>query len=117
MADASVVVGAVDGVAGVDGHLLDAAPVPAASALVVGARRRSPGPDQLPPPAADAGNNSLLLLRVQHRPTSSCSSRRHRRFFFAAGSASKFLYIRHALCFVIYIHQYMHFIQQAGFEV
>lgn len=88
MADASVVVGAVDGVAGVDGHLLDAAPVPAASALVVGARRRSPGPDQRPPPpppAADAGNNSLLLLRVQHRPTSSCSSRRHRSCYLEAG--------------------------------
>ena len=45
MADALIVVGAVDGVAGVDGHLLDAAPVAAAPALVVRARRR-PRPDQ-----------------------------------------------------------------------
>ena len=52
MADALVVVGAVDGVAGVDGHLLDAAPVAAAPALVVRARRR-PRPDQHPPPAGN----------------------------------------------------------------
>lgn len=79
MADAFVVVGAVDGVAGVDGHLLDAAPMPAASALVVGARR-SPGPDQHPPPPPPAGG-SLLLPPVQRWPTTICSRRRRRRCF------------------------------------
>jgi len=95
MADAFVVVGAVDGVAGVDGHLLHAAPVPAASALVVGARR-SPGPDQHPPPPAAAG--SRLLLRVQRRPTTSCSRRRRRRQCFSTRSPTKSLHIVVQMC-------------------
>ena len=62
MADALVVVGAVDGVAGVDGHLLDAAPVAAAPALVVRARR-SPRPDQHPPPAGTARRRTITGAR------------------------------------------------------
>lgn len=49
MADAFVAVGAVHGVAGVDGDFLRATPAPAAAALVVGARR-SPRPHQQSPP-------------------------------------------------------------------
>ena len=69
MADALVVVGAVDGVAGVDGHLLDAAPVAAAPALVVRARRR-PRPDQSPPSSHLASDCCciLILSLIQHHP-------------------------------------------------
>jgi hypothetical protein len=76
-ADALVVVGAVDGVAGVDGDHLDAAPEAAAPALVVGARR-SPRPHQHPPPA---GGRHYLRLFCQKKD----SSRRRRAF--CSGSA------------------------------
>jgi hypothetical protein len=70
MAETPVVVGAVHRIAGVDRDSMRAAPVPAATALVVGARR-SPRPHQPP------SNDPAPLRQGRRRPT-----RLHRWCFF-----------------------------------